>query len=188
MHDGSDGLIGALWILWALYWLAAARGVKAVREREGRRSRLAFVITMLIVAALLAHRWPGWLGLRIVPGGWVRYWSAVTLIAAGLGFSVWARRVLGGNWSGTVTLKVGHELIVRGPYRWVRHPIYSGLLLALLGSALAPGEVRGFLAFLIALMAIWGKSRLEESFMERQFGERYIAYRRSSWALVPGLL
>jgi len=115
----------------------------------------------------------------------VRYWIGVVLLAAGLAFAVWARAVLGGNWSGTVTIKEGHELIDRGPYRHIRHPIYSGLLLALLGTWLAGGRVYGLLAFALALSALSGKLRVEERFMAQEFGERYAAYRRSTWALVP---
>jgi len=144
---------------------------------------------MIIVGVLLAdHRGPQWLMLPLIPGGWTRYCYAVLLIVLGLAFSIWARVVLGTNWSGVVTLKVDHQLVDRGPYRLIRHPIYTGVLIALLGSGLAAGQVRGLLAFLIALVAIWLKSRIEERWMLREFGDRYAAYRRTSWALLPYLL
>jgi len=186
VHDWPRGLIGLLWALLGLYWLVSALRAKPVRRRESWCSRLVFVIPMMVVPLLLiVHRGPAWLLGRIVPGGWVRYWIGVVLLAAGLAFAVWARAVLGGNWSGTVTIKEGHELIDRGPYRHIRHPIYSGLLLALLGTWLAGGRVYGLLAFALALSALSGKLRVEERFMAQEFGERYAAYRRSTWALVP---
>jgi protein-S-isoprenylcysteine O-methyltransferase Ste14 len=186
MHDWPRAVIGILWILWAIYWGISALGVKAVRSREPLGSRLLFVIPMVLVALLLlVHRGPPWLLALIVPGGWDRYGSGVALVVVGLGFSVWARAVLGGNWSGTVTVKVEHELVQRGPYRRIRHPIYTGLLFALLGSGLAAGRIYGLLAFLVALIALVRKLRVEERYMEGEFGERYAAYRRSSWALLP---
>ncbi|HTV95483.1 MAG TPA: isoprenylcysteine carboxylmethyltransferase family protein [Steroidobacteraceae bacterium] len=185
----ARALIAGMWIAWIAYWFLAARTVKPARERQSAASRLGFVLAMAIVAALLGlHRLSGVLAVRLVGGGWTRYWCAVALVAAGLGFSIWARIILGGNWSGSVTVKVGHELIQRGPYRHIRHPIYTGIILALLGTGLAAGQVRGFLGFAIGFVTLWLKSRVEERWMTREFGERYAAYRQSSWALIPFVL
>ena len=186
MRDWPRHLIALLWLGWALYWWIAAQGVKPVRARESLGSRLSFVLPMLAVAVLLlVHRGPPWLLVPLVPGGWVRYGIAVVVIVAGLGFSAWARTTLGGNWSGTVTVKEGHELIQSGPYRRIRHPIYTGILIALFGTGLAGGRVYGLLAFLLALVTIGRKARLEERWMEQEFGERYTEYRQRSWALLP---
>jgi len=179
-------LIGFLWLIWCIYWFVSAQSVKPTREREGLGGRVAFVVAVAVVVLLLVIRhWPGVLAERLVGGGWIRYWCAVALVVAGLAFSMWARAILGRNWSGTVTVKVDHELIERGPYRRIRHPIYTGILIALLGSGLAAGQLRGLLAFVIACIALWLKSRVEEAWMERTFAERYVAYRRSSWAFLP---
>ncbi|HEX4151974.1 MAG TPA: isoprenylcysteine carboxylmethyltransferase family protein [Steroidobacteraceae bacterium] len=179
-------LILALWLVWGVYWLITAFSAKPTRRREPRWSRWAFVAQALLVAALLGpHRWRGWLGVRIVPGGWSRYWIGVAVIVAGLLLCIWARRALGGNWSGAVTVKVGHELVQGGPYRWVRHPIYTGILLMMLGTALAGGEVHGLLAVSIATLALWLRSRVEERWMSEEFGEQYARYRQRSWALIP---
>jgi protein-S-isoprenylcysteine O-methyltransferase Ste14 len=187
MRDGPRLVIGLLWLLWALYWAIASLSAKAVREREPLGSRLAFTLPMVIVASLLlfGHRGPTWLVMHLVGGGWTRFWIAVALVAIGVAFAIWARVVLGGNWSGAVTVKEGHELVIRGPYRFIRHPIYTGMLLALLGTGLAAGRLYGVMAFVIALFAIVRKLRLEERFMAREFGDRYGVYRQSSWALLP---
>jgi protein-S-isoprenylcysteine O-methyltransferase Ste14 len=86
-----------------------------------------------------------------------------------------------------VTLKQDHELVETGPYRWIRHPIYTGILLAFAGSALARAEWRGLLALLIATAALARKIRIEERWLTELFGARYQDYSRRSWALFPGL-
>ena len=111
--------------------------------------------------------------------------DAYALVVLGLACSVAGRVLLGNNWSGIVTLKQHHELIRSGPYRWVCHPIYTGLLLAFAGSALARGEWRGVLAVAIASAALWRKLRLEERWLTEEFGPRYLEYRRGTWALIP---
>ncbi len=182
-------LILALWLIWAFYWVVAARSSKPVRRRESLGGRLAFLAQALVTAVLLGwHRWPAWLGTQVIPGGWTRYRIAVAVILVGLAVCIWARRALGANWSGSVTVKDGHELVQSGPYRWIRHPIYSGVLLMILGTGLASGQVHALLAFALALTALWLKSRVEERWMSAEFAERYAAYRRNSWALIPYVL
>jgi protein-S-isoprenylcysteine O-methyltransferase Ste14 len=180
-------LISAFWLLWALYWLVSARSLKPIRQRESLTSRLTFFVVMLLAAALLlaGHHRVHWLQAQWIGGGWTRYWVAVALVVAGLSFSVWARRTLGGNWSGTVSVKVDHELVQTGPYRRIRHPIYTGLLLAVFGSGLAAGRLYGMAAFLLVALALWWRLRIEERWMAAEFGQRYEGYRRSSWALIP---
>jgi protein-S-isoprenylcysteine O-methyltransferase Ste14 len=181
--------IVALWLAWLLYWLWSARGLKRVRRRESEASRAAHVVPLAIVVMLLAApSLAGWLGTRWRAAGAASGWTGVGLVAAGLAFSVWARVVLGGNWSATVTLKDGHEIVRAGPYRLVRHPIYSGLLLAIAGSAVALGEWRGLVAFALAAGALWRKLRLEERWLTDEFGARYADYRRQTRALIPFIL
>jgi protein-S-isoprenylcysteine O-methyltransferase Ste14 len=113
------------------------------------------------------------------------FWAAALITTLGLLFTVWARIHLGRNWSGTVTIKRDHELIASGPYAIVRHPIYTGLIVAFIGSAMARGEWCSVLAVFIAWAALWRKLRLEERWMVERFGEQYIAYSRRVPALVP---
>jgi protein-S-isoprenylcysteine O-methyltransferase Ste14 len=107
---------------------------------------------------------------------------------AGLLFAVWAREHLGSNWSRSVTIKQGHELITTGPYVVVRHPIYTGVLTGFLGMAIAISQVRGFIVFVLIFLAFWIKLRMEEQWMRSQFGETYATYARQTAALVPYLL
>ena len=109
-------------------------------------------------------------------------------MVVGLLFAVWARVYLGGNWSSEVTIKQDHELITTGPYALVRHPIYTGILGGMLGTAIALSEVRGFIAFALIFLMFWFKLRMEEQWMRSQFGETYANYARKTAALVPYLL
>jgi protein-S-isoprenylcysteine O-methyltransferase Ste14 len=178
-----------LWLIGAGYWIVSAQSSKADRRREPLATRVPFLLQMILTAVLLwPHEWRGWLDEKIVGGGWDRFWIAVAIMTLGLTLAIWARRALGENWSGTVTVKEGHELVESGPYRRIRHPIYTGILLMILGTGLAGGRVHALLAFPIALVALWLKSRLEERWMVAEFGERYEAYRKRSRAIIPFLL
>jgi protein-S-isoprenylcysteine O-methyltransferase Ste14 len=183
-------LFPAMWLSWALYWLAMSRDVKPTVRHESPGSRLLHIVPLALAIALL------WrpnapiplLDLRILPRAAWPFWTGAAVTLAGLLFSVAARACLGRNWSGTVTLKKDHELVTRGPYRWVRHPIYTGLLLAFMGSGFARGDLGGVVAVVLVLAALWRKLRMEERWMCEQFGEAYLAYRRRVAALVPFLL
>ena len=184
-------LVSALWLAWLLYWGIAAGAVKPVRRRESIGSRAAHIVPLVIAASLLwMNSIPngGMLFRRFLPYSHGAYWAGTGLLALGLAFSVWARLHLGRNWSGTVTVKQDHELIRTGPYALVRHPIYTGLLCALVGTALVRGEWRGVLAVLIVFVALWRKLRLEERWMSETFGDDYRRYREHTAALIPFLL
>jgi protein-S-isoprenylcysteine O-methyltransferase Ste14 len=180
----------AMWLIWAVYWLALSRNVKPTARREPWASRLMHIVPLVIAVYLL---WVPRVSIavldeRVLPLAAWPFWIGAALAASGLLFTVWARLHLGTNWSGTVTIKKGHELIVSGPYALVRHPIYTGLLLAFLGSAMACGEWRGVLAFALASVALWRKLRFEERWMGQQFGDAYETYSRRVAALVPFVL
>jgi protein-S-isoprenylcysteine O-methyltransferase Ste14 len=179
-----------MWVAWLALWMAMARGVKAPAQSESRSSRLAHVVPLLIAGYLLAApRTPiSLLNERFAPLALWPNMLGLALTFAGLGFSVWARLLLAGNWSGAVQVKHDHELIVDGPYRWVRHPIYTGLLVAFVGTALAIGEWRAVLAVAIAAAAFSRKLRLEEAVMRRQFGDAYGDYAARVSALIPFVL
>lgn len=180
-------LFPALWLSWLVYWIWASRSAKPSERREPTGSRLLHVLPLLLAVWLLwSDRVSGaFLNERLYPWAPWEFWVAALITALGMLFTVWARVHLGGNWSGVVTIKQDHELIDTGPYALVRHPIYSGLLIAFIGSAMARGEWRGVLAVLIAWAALWRKLRFEEAWMRERFGEQYIAYCRRVPALVP---
>jgi protein-S-isoprenylcysteine O-methyltransferase Ste14 len=179
-------LIGLLWLLWGLYWLVAAASSKRTVRRESAGARLAYVIPLLIGALLIGWRGVPWapLAARLWPSSLTAWWIGLVLVATGMGFSVWARVHLGTNWSGSVTVKEGHELIRSGPYAYVRHPIYTGLIASLLGTAIAVGTAGAALGFAIISASFVRKLRAEEVFMRETFPVEYPRYR----AEVPGLV
>ena len=180
-------ICGILWGAFLAVWIVWAIRTKETREREGVWSRLSYtVLTIAAFFAMFAERVaPGWLRILVFPRTLSIEILGVVITLAGIGFAVWARVFIGGNWSSSVTVKVGHQLIRTGPYRWVRHPIYSGILLAMLGTALERRELRGLLAVVLLYAGFKIKSRIEERAMTRVFGAQYDEYRRTTGAIFP---
>jgi protein-S-isoprenylcysteine O-methyltransferase Ste14 len=103
-------------------------------------------------------------------------------------FAIWARLILGRNWSGVITLKERHELIERGPYRVVRHPIYTGILAMIAGTAIALGYFGGFVGSLLVFVSFWVKLKREEDLMLKHFPAEYAAYQRRVKRIIPFLV
>jgi protein-S-isoprenylcysteine O-methyltransferase Ste14 len=176
------------WCAWALYWLISSIGNKATQRREPLGSRLAYLLPLLIGGVLIGVRelpWAAVLGMRLWPRSFLIYCVGFAILIAGLGFAVWARVHLGRNWSGAVTVKEGHELIRTGPYGYVRHPIYTGILAAVIGTAIASGTLRSALGFVIIAAALVCKLRKEEEFMREVFPGQYPQYCEAVPALIP---
>ena len=189
MMTVSDKTILWCWILFIAYWIATARAVKPVAERQSLLSSLAHRGPLTLGGFLLcfpALPWP--LSLTLTPRtDPARAFGAVVCVL-GLFVTIWARRTLAGNWSSDVTFKQGHELIQTGPYRYARHPIYTGLLLMALGTAIAGGRLRCWLGFLILGAGFWIKLAQEESLLLRHFPADYPSYRTRVKALIPFII
>ena len=112
----------------------------------------------------------------------------VCMVLAAAAFTVWARITLGRNWSGEVTFKQDHELIESGPYALARHPIYTGLIVMALGTAINYGRVIGFVLFFSICGAVWWKARQEERIMSKHFPDSYADYKQRVHALIPFVL
>jgi len=188
--NSPSSAILALWLCWIAYWTAASLAVKPSARRETMLSRLLHLGPLALAVLLLWAPPPPLEALRarFLPSSRAIEWSGAGLVALGLAFTVWARLHLGTNWSGIVTVKRGHELVTSGPYAIVRHPIYTGLVVAFVGSATALGEARGVLAVALVVASLWRKLRLEERWMAEQFGDDYERYRGRVRALVPFVL
>jgi protein-S-isoprenylcysteine O-methyltransferase Ste14 len=182
--EASRYLIPGLWAVWIVGWLAVAWNVKRNQWREPRRIAVWNRVPVLlgIAVLILPHLVPAALNRRFFPAPFV----GLVLVVAGLLFAAWARWHLGRNWSGEVTVKIGHTLIQSGPYRLVRHPIYSGIVLALVGTALATGAARGFIATVLIFIGFIVKLQIEEARMRDTFPE-YADYCRHTARLIPGL-
>jgi len=176
------------WLVFVLYWLVSAFHRKSTKKRESYLQRMWYTLPMLAGFWFLYRpeaRYYPWLGVRFVPEGLAWAWVGVAITAAGIALAIWARWNLGSNWSGVVTLKEGHELIRKGPYRSIHHPIYTGILLALVGSAVLIGEVRGLLAVGVGLLSFYVKARREESFLSQEFGPAFIEHQRHTGMFLP---
>jgi protein-S-isoprenylcysteine O-methyltransferase Ste14 len=183
----SRQAVGWMWVLWYFYWMAAAAGPgKTTVKRESlssviRQRLLLLAGYVLLVAPVrvfgLAEPW-----VRPSVGtGRAGIWVCLL----GLGFSVWARRALGDNWSSTAAVKENHQLVQTGPYAFVRHPIYTGLLTAALGTALAEDRVGSLLGSALMAFGLHFKMGVEERFMREEFGGGYSAYARKVKKLLP---
>lgn len=185
----SHWVIIGCWIIFLAYWLANFRRVKATVERQSPLAMAAHKLPLTLAGVLLWCPWPAdFLHVALTPDtGWSHF-AGATVCVLGLSIAIWSRRTLAGNWSSNATFKKGHELIKTGPYRFVRHPIYTGILLMCLGSAIKDGESHSWLAMVIFFLGFWIKLRQEESLMLEHFPGEYPAYRKSVKALVPFLI
>ncbi len=187
MEPNIVRVIDAVWIALGILWWAGAATAKQNARTEPPMSRLVHLVIMVSAFAMLFYP-PlriGVLAMRWLPDTAVTGYTGLAITLAGAAFAIWARLYIGRNWSANVTIKQDHELVRGGPYAVVRHPIYSGLLLAVLGTAVALGEVRGLIAFVLALIGWRMKSLVEEKFMAEQFGDEYGKYKRKVKALIP---
>lgn len=170
-----------LWLTWAAYWIVAARSAPRGASHERSASRLVHLGAAVASLALLVTR-----PLEVaIPGGPIVAVAGDAVTGIGLAIAVWARIHLGANWSGRIELKEGHRVVRTGPYGWVRHPIYSGIVIAIAGGALVAGEATALLTPVVMLAAYLRKVRMEEAVLLRTFGDEYEAYRRDVRALVP---
>lgn len=178
--------IRTLWLAFATVWLISAFRTKRTVYRQPWRYVLTYLACGVVgglIVSFLPRKW-------LIPPNPLLEAAGVMLCTWGVAFAVWARLHLGRNWSGLVSLKEDHQLIQSGPYRFVRHPIYTGLIVAVLGTvaALLP-SLHGLVALAVLTTAFTLKYRHEEELLLRQFPEAYPAYKaRVRAALIPFLL
>src|SRR5215471_14903892 len=177
------------WYAFMIVWGIAALKVKKDKVTESPAARLVHIaIIGFALVLLFSQTLPlGPLRQRFLPAiAWLQ-WLGIALTCSGTAVAIWARISLGDNWSSRVNLKQGHQLISSGPYAYMRHPIYSGLLLAVVGTAVEIGEWRGLGAIVLVAVTQSLKARREEKFMLSEFGERYAQYQKQTGFLVPKL-
>jgi protein-S-isoprenylcysteine O-methyltransferase Ste14 len=175
------------WLVFLAYWSVSALKLKSIKRREPRGERLIQLVFMVAAYFLMFNDQfsRGWLATRFAPVSPRIGKFGVTVTVVGIAFAIWARWHLGENWSATVTLKEGHELISSGPYRYIRHPIYSGMLVAFVGTALALGEYRALISVGIVLVAFYTKAKKEERFLTQEFGEKFREHSRRTGMFLP---
>jgi protein-S-isoprenylcysteine O-methyltransferase Ste14 len=188
MTESTRLFIECCWVAWVVYWVIMAFTTKRAVERSGffgYRLVAGILIVGLVAAGRLVHvsshsqLWQTTLALGVVSD---------CIVVAGAAFTVWARITLGRNWSAEVTFKQDHELIESGPYALARHPIYTGLIVMALGTAINYGRVIGFGLLVSLCGGLWWKARQEERIMSRHFPDAYAEYKTRVRAIIPFML
>jgi protein-S-isoprenylcysteine O-methyltransferase Ste14 len=176
-----------LWMLLGAVWLAMRFGIKQAKTHETLAEFAQHAIPVVAGFWLLLGKrehW-GWLDFQFPPKVPVVWMTGLALTAVGVGLGISARLSLGRNWSGAVTLKEGHELVRQGLYRWIRHPIYAGILLGMIGTAMITGHLRGWLGFAMVWATFYYKARREESLLRQEFGSGFEAHARQTGMFLP---
>jgi protein-S-isoprenylcysteine O-methyltransferase Ste14 len=180
-----------MWSLWFLSWMIAAIWSRRVAARPPALEQFVHWIPTLAGFGLLAQGAFGWQGTwppddRLWPLSDSAGWALAGVCAAGFLFTWWARISLGSLWSGTVSRKADHRVIQSGPYRLVRHPIYTGLIVAAVASALLIGRPANLAGAALIAFGFWLKASMEERFLSQELGaDAYADYRRRTPMLVP---
>lgn len=179
--------VSALWIAWLFGWLLASGWTSKTVSRQSPVSQLVHSVFVWAGAVLLFFQFStiGFLQRRFLPDSTWIVWAGLVLVAVGLGFASWARLILGRLWSGSVTLKEDHAIVRTGPYGLTRHPIYTGLLLAVIGTVLVRGTLEALLGSLLLALGLTFKIRQEERLLTEHFGDAYRAYQAEVPAVVP---
>lgn len=177
-------VLAIAWTAFGLYWGAPSKGPQS---GEFKWYRLLRLVILASVFALLFWKATaiGFLGRRFVPYilglGWIGFVAAVL----GMLVASWSRIALGRYWSDKVIVQTEHQLIRNGPYSRMRHPLYSGVLLAVLGTAVVLGEIRGLLSFVILLVNYTIKAKREERILAERFGTEFRAHVAHTGFLLP---
>jgi protein-S-isoprenylcysteine O-methyltransferase Ste14 len=176
-----SSLVIAFWFVFYLYWAISARGAKRVVQRANRWA--SFGILVVVMVAVLLSTFSVF-KIQLIPRTDGVLASGTAMCALGLALAIWARKHLGTNWSREPSIQAGHELVTSGPYRFVRHPIYTGILAAIFGSVLVGGTAWMIMFAGMLLMFVWRVKR-EEEFMTQLFPQQYPEYKNRTSALIP---
>jgi protein-S-isoprenylcysteine O-methyltransferase len=174
-------LVYGLWLLLVAYLTVSAVDVKQERQSHLGQS---LGLTLGLVASFVAPRLPLFNWVNHLPANRAVRVFGLGLTVAGMAVLVWARQTLGRNWSQTVAVKVEPELVTTGPYHYVRHPMYTGGLVAALGSAIAVRGAWVFLSIILGSLFLW-RVGAEDELLAGVFPDQFPAYRRRTKALIP---
>jgi protein-S-isoprenylcysteine O-methyltransferase Ste14 len=187
-------LLAYLWAAFGVYWIGTAvlkrSGSNRAEKPQSRELRfyrpLRLFILVVTFSLLFWQRIAvGLLGRRFAPVSSALATAGFAAALIGLAVALWARVRLGQYWSDRVVLQDGHRLVRSGPYAYMRHPIYSGVLLGVAGAALVLGEVRGIVAFVVLLVNYSIKAKREEKILGCEFGEEFELHRKQTGFLLP---
>ncbi|MBC9929111.1 methyltransferase family protein [Chitinophaga qingshengii] len=174
------------WLVFGCCWLTLRNRTKEnVQLRTTRQRWMGFIGYCVIFVSLYL---PLFTGTRLLPALSALQAAGALLCIGGIALCIWSRLLLGTNWSGGVAAKKDHELIVKGPYRLIRHPIYTGFITALAGTSLVSGGSAALIATLVCAMALYLKIEQEETLLNELFPGTYAAYQQQTRKLIPFIL
>jgi len=181
-------IIVVSWVIVLAYWTFEAFFQKKVKKNSNVKSRIFYSLVLLLSYILLLFSSKIYfLDYLLIHVSVFVNMLAILLAVGGMIICIYSRKVLGSNWSREVMIKKNHELITTGPYKYIRHPIYSGLLMLFLGTALAIGNLGSLLGFVLLVINFKIKSLNEEEFMLKCFGKKYEAYMKRTKGFMPGV-
>ncbi len=182
-------ILELIWIAWLISWIAASFWSGRTQRRVGTLETWTYRAAMIAGGILLIPWTPRLLAeKRIWDVGYDGAYALAALMLAGLAFTWWARIYLGRLWSSAITRKEDHRIVDSGPYGIVRHPIYTGLIIALLATAAAEATVTALLGVALVIFGLWLKARTEERFLTAELDpDLYGSYCRRVPMLVPFL-
>jgi len=178
---------GAIWIAMIVYWNISARNIRPVAKAEDAKSTQRHQLLLNLAILMLFVPVPGL----------TRQFLAPTIAVVAIGFAVqagsalfyfWTKQYLGQFWSSAVAIMKEHQLVRSGPYRLIRHPLYTGMLGMFIGTAIVSGQYHALIGAGLGVFAYWRKIRIEERALSEAFGAEYDDYKRHSSALIPWLL
>jgi len=186
-RDAFRILVQLPWIVFLVYWIVASIKTRTTRTKESFVSRYSILFIEVVGYVLLFSREAGigFLGTLFMPRSLAIAILGVILTWLGIGLAIWARYHLAENWSARITIKEDHQLIRTGPYSHLRHPIYSGIILAAIGSGIVIDRWRCVLGFCFVLLGYCLKGRKEEAMLSQEFGDAFLEHKKHTGFLLP---
>ena len=185
-------LITVCWLIFFIFWLITAFSTKKTIKKQSIKSRVFYKISVIIAYFFILeginNKQLGYLNFSVIPSVTFTITLGLIITILGLVIAIWARVSLGTNWSGNITFKENHKLVKKGPYKFVRHPIYTGILLMSLGTVISIGTLASVIGLAILFISFWIKLKQEEKLMIEHFKKDYIYYKKATRALIPYLI
>lgn len=183
-------IVSYIWSIFWIYWILAAiktrSNVKKESSGQMKIERSVHIILVIIAYVITFFQFKNtFLWNRIIPNYGYAQYIGITILVLSLLFAIWARIVLGRNWSGAIQKVEGQRLVCSGPYKYIRNPIYTAMVCGFFGTFITFRSLTSFIGFCIILITYIIKINREQRFLIIEFGDEYEKYIKGSWALIP---
>lgn len=176
------------WFIFGTYWLIS--GLKTrINVKTGQKTHTTTIRFVQLTGSAIAFTLIFWrnnfLAYVILPRTIFAISAGLILLVLSLSFAIWARVILGANWSAAIQSVESQKLINYGPYKYIRHPMYTGVIGGICGTMLIQGTLAGVIALILITFCYVLKINAEEKFLQKFFGQRYAQYQARTWRLIP---